>query len=79
MLSVVADEDHVVDALDSGADDYLQKPFRPRELRARTRALLRRSRQPVLAQAAGHGPITLGAVSLDHRRHALSARRVRDG
>jgi DNA-binding response OmpR family regulator len=72
MLSVVADEDHIVDALDSGADDYLQKPFRPRELRARTRALLRRSRQPVPAQAARQMPITLGDIHLDPQRHEVT-------
>lgn len=42
-LTGQADRYGVVDALASGADDYLRKPFQPRELMARVRALIRRS------------------------------------
>ncbi len=42
VLSAVGDEDHKVRALEAGADDYVTKPFSPRELVARVRALLRR-------------------------------------
>ncbi len=55
VLSVRSREEDVVRALDLGADDYLTKPFSPRTLLARVRALLRRagSEAPDLLEAAG--------------------------
>jgi DNA-binding response OmpR family regulator len=53
MLTARRDEADKVIGLESGADDYLTKPFGVRELVARVRALLRRPRQPVGAQATG--------------------------
>lgn len=49
MLTAKTEEDNVIRGLESGADDYLTKPFSPRELIARIKALLRRS-QPGSAQ-----------------------------
>jgi two-component system KDP operon response regulator KdpE len=53
VLSAVCDEEEQVRALEAGADDYLCKPFRPRELVARLRANLRRAeperQEPCLA------------------------------
>src|SRR5215212_1330188 len=43
VLSAVGDEDHKVRALEAGADDYVTKPFSPRELVARLQAVLRRT------------------------------------
>ena len=43
MLTAKTEEDNVIRGLESGADDYLTKPFSPRELIARIKALLRRS------------------------------------
>jgi DNA-binding response OmpR family regulator len=55
MLSAHNEEGDTLMGLDSGADDYLTKPFRPRELRARIEAMLRRRRreeQPLAEPAA---------------------------
>jgi two-component system copper resistance phosphate regulon response regulator CusR len=48
-----------IDGLDSGADDYLVKPFDFGELLARLRALIRRGRQPLLPQRLAVGPLVL--------------------
>jgi DNA-binding response OmpR family regulator len=58
MLTVRSDEDAQVQGLDLGADDYLTKPFSPRTLRARVRALLRRTGVERPAPLS-HGDLTL--------------------
>lgn len=60
MLTAKSMEEDKIAGLDSGADDYITKPFSPRELNSRIKALLRR-KAPEHAQAA----MTAGAVSLD--------------
>lgn len=62
MLTVRGDEEDVVRGLDLGADDYLSKPFSPRTLLARVRALLRR------AGPAAAREVTAGALALDPER-----------
>lgn len=56
MLTGLDDEIDVVQGLDSGADDYLVKPFRPRELRARIESVMRRPRHHVDVDTAGSAP-----------------------
>ncbi len=65
VLTALGDEDNIVNALALGADDYVVKPFRPRELRARARALLRRSRGKVEAKDQPAPTLALGDVTLD--------------
>lgn len=63
----VEDTDKIV-GLELGADDYITKPFNPREVVARVRALLRRSQ---LGQAAGSERLLTGALCLDLGQRAL--------
>ena len=47
MLTAKAEEDNMIQGLDSGADDYMSKPFSPRELIARIKSILRRQETEV--------------------------------
>jgi two-component system KDP operon response regulator KdpE len=66
VLSAVGEEDQKVRALEAGADDYVTKPFSPRELVARLHAVLRRARtngdEPVLRA---------GEIELDLSAHTV--------
>src|SRR5688500_5765265 len=68
MLTVRSGEEDQVQALDLGADDYLTKPFSPRTLLARVRALLRRSAEGGERPA----PLATGDFILDVDRQAVS-------
>lgn len=65
MLTVRDMEEDLVEAFDSGADDYVRKPFSPRALLARVRALIRRSEPPDV------GPVTAGQLRLDPEQRTL--------
>jgi len=54
--------------LELGADDYLPKPFQPRELLARLRAILRRGSR---ARAPGEKPMTFGRLEIDTAAHLV--------
>src|SRR3989441_8327181 len=72
MLTARREESDKVVGLESGADDYLTKPFGVRELVARARALLRRPRQSAAAMPAeSAAPIRVGAVDIDLARRGV--------
>ena len=59
MLTARAEEVDKLIGLSVGADDYMTKPFSPRELVARVRVLLRRPRQPATTTALQIGPLSI--------------------
>ena len=67
MITARGDEPDRVAGLDAGADDYIVKPFSPRELLARIRAVLRRR-----APEQSGGVVELGGLSLDADTHRVS-------
>lgn len=67
MLTARTDEHDKVSGLDGGADDYVTKPFSPRELIARIQAVLRRAR------ATNGGTVTAGVLQLDSAGHRVTA------
>lgn len=64
-LTASGDENSVVRGLDMGADDYIAKPFRPRELVSRIRSVLRRSGKT-------NSVVMLGSVSVDTEKGIVS-------
>ena len=68
MVSAKDDEVDKVVGLELGADDYVTKPYSPRELVARIRAVLRRGHEPELAPAA----LEAGPVRMDVERHVVT-------
>jgi two-component system phosphate regulon response regulator PhoB len=69
MLTAKGDEPDRVAGLDAGADDYMAKPFSPRELLARIRAVLRRR-----APEHDAAPLTVGGLTLDPATHRVTLR-----
>ena len=68
MLTAKSEESDKVLGLDSGADDYVTKPFSPKELLARVKALLRRQ-----IPVEDTGPLSVGPIRLDPASHRVLA------
>lgn len=71
MVTAKADSHDVVAGLEAGADDYVTKPFVPKELAARIRALLRRAATSTTARA----PVMVGGLAISPERGVA----IRDG
>ena len=67
MLTARADERDKISGLEGGADDYITKPFSPRELVARIQAVLRRS------ETSGESLVRAGVLELDEPGHRVFA------
>jgi len=67
LLTAKGEEIDRVMGLESGADDYVVKPFSLRELLVRVRILLRRTRAP----GADAGPVRVGVAEVDFQRHRI--------
>jgi len=71
MLTARGDDTDRIVGLETGADDYVPKPFNPRELLARVRAVLRRTRGGAPVGRIVVGPITLDAAALTVTKDGL--------
>lgn len=72
MLTARSEEIDKIVGLSVGADDYLTKPFSPRELVARVKAMLRRPRSSLHSATEAPPPQRAGDLVIDHARHQVS-------
>lgn len=68
MLTARGEEEDRIRGLETGADDYITKPFSPRELRARVEAVLRRTRPAVTGSTLVVGDLELDPIAVRVRR-----------
>ena len=66
LLTVRDDEEDIIKGLNLGADDYILKPFSPRQLVARVQTVLRRTKE---GQVLASAPFTAGDIQFDPHRH----------
>ncbi len=72
MLSALGEEADRITGLEVGADDYLAKPFSPRELLARIRSVLRRQTPELATDSSSCHVFNFGPFCLDTAKHELS-------
>jgi len=70
MLTAKGSEAEIIEGLGAGADDYVTKPFSPRELVARVEAMLRRSGRAQGAAAGGGDPVVAAEIDADRALEA---------
>ena len=75
MLTAKGDETDRIIGLELGADDYVSKPFSPRELVARIKAVLRRAQAPLVPVGVSAASLEAGPVTIDVAAHEA----IRDG
>jgi two-component system phosphate regulon response regulator PhoB len=68
MVSARGEEEDRIRGLETGADDYVTKPFSPRELVARVNAVLRRAKPGEVAEV-----VEIGGLAIDHISHRVNA------
>lgn len=73
IISAQGDDVDRIVGLELGADDYLAKPFNPRELLARIRAVLRRAAKPAAEASDLSSVVSFGKFTLDIASHRLSS------
>ncbi|WP_433917852.1 response regulator transcription factor [Streptomyces canus] len=71
MLTARSEEDDVLLGLELGADDYITKPYSPRELMARIRTVLRRSGRSAVADRPEDPVVRAGGLAVDPVRHEV--------
>ncbi len=71
MVTAKGEEEDIVKGLELGADDYISKPFSPKILVARVKAVLRRKKQEKIERTINEKPIRIHEMLIDPARHKV--------